>query len=41
MHINIPEANRTPNTLDKKRNFVSHIIIKTLNAQTKKEYLNQ
>jgi hypothetical protein len=40
MTIKVQEACRTPNTLDQKRNFSYHIIIKTLNKEhiTKKEY---
>ena len=35
MHINIQEAYRTPNRLDKKRNSSWHIIVKTPNTQNK------
>jgi hypothetical protein len=35
MPMNIQEAYRTPNSLDKKRNSSHHIIIKTPNAQNK------
>jgi hypothetical protein len=35
MAMNIQEAYRTPNRLDKKRNFPCHIVIKTPNAQHK------
>jgi hypothetical protein len=35
MPINIQEAYRMPNRLDKKRNSFYHVIIKTLNAQKK------
>jgi hypothetical protein len=35
MPTNIPEAYRTPNRLDQKRNSFCHIIIKTPNAQNK------
>ena len=38
MPMNIQEAYRTPNRLDQKRNSSRHIIIKTPNAKTKKEY---
>jgi hypothetical protein len=41
MSMNIQKANRSPNSLDQKRNFSHHIIIKTPNAQNKtttKEY---
>jgi hypothetical protein len=39
MHINIQEAYRTPNTLDQKRNFSRHIIIRTANALNKDRIL--
>jgi hypothetical protein len=39
MPINIQEACRTPNRLDKKRNSSCHIIIKTTNAQNKERIL--
>jgi hypothetical protein len=39
MPMNIQEAYRTPNTLDQKRNFSHHIIIKTPNAQNKERIL--
>ena len=39
MPINIQEAYRTPNRLDKKRNSSCHIIIKTPNAQNKERIL--
>jgi hypothetical protein len=39
MPVNIKEAYRTPNRWDQKRNFSHHIIIKTPNAQEKKERL--
>jgi D-arabinose 1-dehydrogenase-like Zn-dependent alcohol dehydrogenase len=35
--INIQEAYRNPNSLDQERNSSHHIIIKTPNAQKKKE----
>ena len=35
MAINIQEVYRTPNRLDQKRKFYSHIIVKTLNVQNK------
>jgi hypothetical protein len=35
MTMSIGEAYRTANTLDQKRNFSHHIIIKTPNAQDK------
>jgi chromosome segregation ATPase len=38
MPINIQEAYRIPNRLDQKRNSSHHIIVKTPNALTKKEY---
>jgi hypothetical protein len=38
MPMNIQEAYRTPNRLDQSRNSSCHIIIKTPNAKTKKEY---
>jgi hypothetical protein len=38
MAMNTQEAYRTPNRLDQKRNFSSHKIIKTQDAQKKKEY---
>jgi hypothetical protein len=38
MPMNTQEAYRTPNRLDQKRNSSHHIIIKTANAQNKKEY---
>ena len=37
MPVNIQEAYRTPNRLDQK-NSSHHIIVKTLNAQNKKDY---
>jgi hypothetical protein len=37
MPINILEAFRTPNILDKKRNSSHYIIVKTPNAQNKKD----
>jgi hypothetical protein len=39
MPINIQEAHRTPNRLDKKRNSSRHIIVKTLNALNKERIL--
>jgi hypothetical protein len=39
MPVNIQEAYRTPNSLDQKRNFSHHIIIKTPNAQNKERIL--
>jgi hypothetical protein len=39
MHMNIQEAYRTPNSLDKKRNSCGHIIIKTPNEQNKDRIL--
>jgi hypothetical protein len=36
--MNIQEAYRTPNSLDQKRNFSHHIIIKTPNPQNKEKY---
>jgi zona occludens toxin (predicted ATPase) len=39
MPVNKQEAYRTPNTLDEKRNFSCHIIIKTPNAQNKERIL--
>jgi hypothetical protein len=33
MPMNIQEVYKTPNRLDKKRNYSSHIIIKTPSAQ--------
>jgi hypothetical protein len=38
MPINIQETYRTSNRLDQKRNSSHHIIIKTLNTLSKKEY---
>jgi hypothetical protein len=38
MPINMQEAYITPNRLDQKRNSSCHIIVKTPNAQNKKEY---
>ena len=37
--MNIQEAYRTPNRLDQKRNFSSHIIITTLNVLNKERTL--
>jgi hypothetical protein len=37
--INIQESYRTPKRLDQKRNFSSHIIVKTPNAQNKERIL--
>jgi hypothetical protein len=37
--MNIQEAYRTPNSLDQKRNYPHHIIIKTPNAQNKERIL--
>ena len=39
MPMNIPEAYRTPNRFDQKRNSSKHIIIKTPNAQNKERIL--
>jgi hypothetical protein len=39
MTINIQKAYRTPNRWRQKRNFSSHIIIKTPNAQNKERIL--
>jgi hypothetical protein len=39
MPMNIQEAYRTQNSLEKKRNFSSHIITKTPNAQNKERIL--
>jgi hypothetical protein len=39
MPMNIQEAYRTPNTLDQKRNFSHHIIIRTIIAQNKERIL--
>ena len=39
MPMNIQEAYRTPDSLDQKRNFSHHIIIKTPNAQNKERIL--
>jgi hypothetical protein len=39
MPMNIQEAYRTPSSLDQKRNFSHHIIIKTPNALNKKRIL--
>ena len=39
MAINVQEAYRTPNRLDQKRKPSHHIIIKTLNVQSKKRIL--
>ena len=39
MPMNIQEAYRTPNRLDKKRNSSCHIIIKTPNAQNNERIL--
>jgi hypothetical protein len=39
MPVNIKEAYRTPNSLDQKKNFSYHIIIKTPNAQNKERIL--
>ena len=39
MPMNIQEAYRTPNRLEKKWNFSCHIIIKTPNAQNKERIL--
>jgi hypothetical protein len=36
--MNIPEAYRTSNRLEQKRNFSLHIIIRTTNALNKAEY---
>ena len=38
MPMNIQEAYRTPSRLDQKRNSSCHIIVKTPNVLTKKEY---
>jgi hypothetical protein len=38
MPMNIQEAYTTPNGLDQKRNYSCHIILKTTNAQAKKDY---
>jgi hypothetical protein len=38
MAMNLPQAYRSPNRLDQKRNSSCHIIIKTPNALKKKEY---
>ena len=38
--MNIQEAYRTPNRLDEKRNSSHHIIVKTLNTQSKEKILN-
>ena len=38
MSINIQETYKTSNKLDQKRNYSCHIIVKTPNAQKKKEY---
>ena len=37
--MNLQEACRTPNSLEQKRNFSSHIIIETPNAQNKERIL--
>jgi hypothetical protein len=39
MSINIPEAYRTPNRLDQKRNSSHHIIVEMPNAQNKERML--
>jgi hypothetical protein len=39
MPMNIQKVYRTPNSLDQKRNFSSHIIIKTPNVQNKERIL--
>jgi hypothetical protein len=39
MPVNIQEAYRTPNSLDQKRDFSCHIIIKTPNTQNKEGIL--
>jgi hypothetical protein len=39
MPMNIQEAYRTPNRLDRKRNSYHHIIIKTPNALSKERIL--
>jgi hypothetical protein len=39
MYMNIQEAYRTPNRLDKKRSSSPHIIVKTPNAQNKEKIL--
>ena len=38
MPMNIQEAYGTPNRLDQKRNSSHHIVVKTPNAKTEKEY---